>query len=410
MEKNLIKNSRHDVLQHVKQLDLIIFSCLVLLFLSLFWIVFFPDFFIRNHFFTGFFLLGIVASTLILKTIKFQFFKRMIEPKVLRADPVILLAAVGVDLEEYSHLINLNLQSLDDIILEVNSHLKELNQKISLMGHDIGNVYTIVSKLAAEEVTLMDAVGKTSTEINIMFDIVNTVIDEIQGRNKTMEELVERSHEGGEKVKKTGETIKRISESSGGILKLIDFINGVSKETNLLAINASIEATHSGSEGKGFTVIADEIRKLATQTAQNAREITKLLRNNIVDYGLASNASTESGQAFEFIASEIHVVHGTIAEVIQSIAELKTRGSIVLDKAKSLDEIAERVRDTSGEVYGEVININGSLEETQSLSDKIQVECENMKQSKDWLNRLTKKMQDKVKEISRETDKFLREE
>ena len=92
------------------------------------------------------------------------------------------------------------------------------------MGNDIGNVYTIVSKLAAEEVTLMDAVGKTSTEINIMFDIVNTVIDEIQGRNKTMEELVERSLEGGEKVKKTGETIKRISESSGGILKLIDFV------------------------------------------------------------------------------------------------------------------------------------------------------------------------------------------
>jgi methyl-accepting chemotaxis protein len=211
-------------------------------------------------------------------------------------------------------------------------------------------------------------------------------------------------------VKHTSDTIKRISESSGGILKLIDFINSVSKETNLLAINASIEATHSGSEGKGFTVIADEIRKLATQTAQNSREINKLLSKNIADYALASSASHDSGAAFEYIAAEIHVVHGTIAEVVQSIAELKTRGTHILEKSKSLDEIAARVRDTSGEVYGEVININASLEETQTLSDRIQKECVQMTESKDSLVGLTKKMQQKVAEIRSETDKFIKEE
>jgi methyl-accepting chemotaxis protein len=279
-----------------------------------------------------------------------------------------------------------------------------------LKGKDVGNVYTIVANLASEEVTLMYAVGKTSEEIGVMFEIVNMVIDEIQGRNKTMEDLVSKSREGGEKVKRTSESIARISESSGGILKLIDFINGVSKETNLLAINASIEATHSGSEGKGFTVIADEIRKLATQTAQNSREITKLLSKNISDFGSATSASQDSGSAFEFIASEIHVVHGTIAEVVQSISELKTRGSIILAKSKSLDEIAERVRNTSGEVYGEVMLINNSLEDAKTLSDQIQKECEELSEAKDWLNRLTRKMQGKISEIRMNTDKFISEE
>ncbi|MCZ8156249.1 MAG: methyl-accepting chemotaxis protein [Leptospira sp.] len=336
--------------------------------------------------------------------------RKIIEPLYLRPDPVILLTAVGIDLEDFSHAIQLSLGSFDDFLRDIERDLADLNQNIASMGNDIGTVYTIVSKLANEEVTLMDAVGKMSEEIDIMFSIVNLVIDEIDGRNKTMRALVERSSEGGKKVSKTSETIERLSESSGGILKLIDYINGVSKETNLLAINASIEATHSGSEGKGFTVIADEIRKLATQTAQNAREITKLLSKNISDYSLASEASNESGEAFVYISEQIKEVHGTIAEVVQSISELKTRGNIILSRAKSLDEIAARVRDTSGEVYGEVITINQSLEEAQTLSEKISKECKEMAEAKNWLNRLTNKMQDRINQIRVETDAFIQKE
>ncbi len=335
-----------------------------------------------------------------IQTLKFKGFSSLTrDSHKEKNDCMLLLQDVVGELEAFSNLVFVNLEGLGEMIGNVAIHLGQLNEKIESMGKDIGNVYTVVSNLANQEVLLMDAVGKTSEEIHIMFEIVNAVIDEIQGRNKTMEELVERSKAGREKVTNTSETINRLSESSGGILKLIDFINSVSKETNLLAINASIEATHSGSEGKGFTVIADEIRKLATQTAQNSREINTLLRSNIADFSLASMATKDSGAAFEFIANEIHVVHGTIAEVVQSISELKTRGKFILEKSKSLDEIAASVRDTSGEVYGEIFTINGNLEETQKLSSLIEKECLDIRDSKDWLFRLTRKMLTKIEEI-----------
>ena len=409
MKKKIIGNKRHRELVLLKRLDFFFFiSYFTIGILFSISLILLSDFSAYVPYLSSFAMVATILG-IFLQLWKWKILKRITEPSHLRPDPVILLAAVGVDLEEYSHLVSVNLQGLGEMIKDVGNHLSELNSKISTMGRDIGNVYTIVSTLAAEEVTLMEAVGRTSEEIGIMFEIVNAVIDEIEGRNRTMEDLVSKSREGGEKVKKTNETIQRISESSGGILKLIDFINGVSKETNLLAINASIEATHSGTEGKGFTVIADEIRKLATQTATNSREITKLLRKNINDFSLASEVTKDSGDAFAFIAKEIHVVHGTIAEVVQSIAELKTRGSLILEKAKSLDEIAIRVRDTSGEVYGEVITINGNLEETQALSDLIQKECLQMMDSKDWLVRLTNKLEEKVVEIRKETDKFIKE-
>lgn len=333
--------------------------------------------------------------------------KRYLEPTVTNTDPVLLLSGYGIDMHEYSELLLKTCSDLHNRLDAIGGHIIELNEKIQLTGKDIDRVYQIVSQLATEEVRLMEAVGKTSEEINIMFEIVNVVIAEIQSRNETMENLVSLSKDGRSKVDDTNKTIQKISESSGNILKLIDFINGVSKQTNLLAINAAIEATHSGSEGKGFTVIAEEIKNLSTVTANNAKQISKILNENVSDYKRAERLGIESGDAFQFIAGEIHVVHGTIAEVVQSIQELKARGGAILSKAKTLDDVAERVRDTSGEVYGEIVTINSNLEEIQSLSDTIQKECEDIRSAQQGILKTTEVLRNQINTIHSQTDQMI---
>ncbi|TGK86504.1 chemotaxis protein [Leptospira montravelensis] len=328
-------------------------------------------------------------------------------PKSQMVDPLLLLSGRGININDFSGTLLQHSSSVKERMDTITKHILDLNDKIHTTGQDINNVYKIVSQLALEEVKLMDAVGKTSEEINIMFDIVNIVIAEIQSRNETMENLVFLSRDGRLKVEDTNKTIRKFSESSGSILKLIDLINGVSKETNLLAINAAIEATHSGSEGKGFTVIADEIGKLSTVTANNAKQITTILKENVSDYGKAEKLGIESGNAFQFIANEIHIVHGTIAEVIQSIQELKSRGGAILSKAKTLDDVAERVRDTSGEVYGEIITIHTNLEDIQTLSDTIQKECEDIRDAQQEILQLSFTMKRKLGEISNGADELI---
>ncbi|EOQ94983.1 methyl-accepting chemotaxis protein signaling domain protein [Leptospira wolbachii serovar Codice str. CDC] len=354
--------------------------------------------------------LGAVLLTILylfLLNKKRRIVKLWIESKSQTADPVLLLSGLGIDIHEYSDSLLQHCSSLNKRMDEISAHIADLNGKIHTAGLDIDRVYQIVSQLATEEVKLMEAVGKTSEEIDIMFDIVNIVIAEIQSRNDTMENLVFLSKDGRIKVGDTNKTIKKFSESSGNILKLIDLINGVSKETNLLAINAAIEATHSGSEGKGFTVIADEIGKLSTMTANNARQITKILKENVNDYGKAEKLGIESGSAFQFIADEIHIVHGTIAEVIQSIQELKSRGGAILSKAKTLDDVAERVRDTSGEVYGEIVTIHTNLENIKDLSETIHQECEKIRKEQQGILQITYKMKGQLREISSQTDEIL---
>ncbi|TGM61003.1 chemotaxis protein [Leptospira meyeri] len=357
-------------------------------------------------------LIGVTTSLCILFFFYLFFQKRKIAKtwageRFQKIDPVLLLAGYGIDIQQYSESLLENCSSLHMRLDAINQHIIDLNEKIHTTGEDIDRVYQIVSLLATEEVKLMEAVGKTSEEIDTMFDIVNVVIAEIQSRNETMENLVFLSKDGRIKVADTNKTIKKITESSGNILKLIDFINGVSKETNLLAINAAIEATHSGSESKGFTVIADEIGKLSSVTANNAKQITKILKENINDYSKAEKLGIESGNAFQFIADEIHIVHGTIAEVIQSIQELKSRGGAILSKGKTLDAVAERVRDTSGEVYGEIVTIHTSLEDIQGLSDTIQKECKEIHSAQREILLLTENLKGQLKNISNQTDEIL---
>ncbi|XDD48324.1 methyl-accepting chemotaxis protein [Leptospira sp. WS39.C2] len=356
-------------------------------------------------------ILGIFFITLV-----FLFFRMIQNKKILKyqmgsnslkTDPVLLLSGYGIDINDYSETLLDTCSDLQKRLDAIGNHITELNLKLQTTGNDIDRVYQIVSQLASEEVKLMEAVGKTSEEINIMFEIVNIVIAEIQSRNETMENLVNLSQDGRKKVNDTNTTIQRISESSGNILKLIDFINGVSKQTNLLAINAAIEATHSGTEGKGFTVIADEIKNLSTVTANNAKQISKILNENVNDYKRAEKLGIESGDAFQFIAGEIHIVHGTIAEVVQSIQELKSRGGAILSKAKTLDDVAERVRDTSGEVYGEIVTINTNLEEIQTLSNTIHHECEEIRSAQQAILKTTEILKSQIQSIHNETDKLL---
>ncbi|MCW7492597.1 methyl-accepting chemotaxis protein [Leptospira sp. 2 VSF19] len=405
--KREIENEKYDIYPKIIRLEI---------YLVLILIVFSITIILQSGLITSPTSFSIIMSGGIVLLTVFSFFilykkrkiiKTLVGSKSQTVDPVLLLSGCGIDINDFSDSLLQHCSSVKERMDTISGHILDLNDKIHTIGQDINNVYKIVSQLALEEVKLMDAVGKTSEEINIMFDIVNIVIAEIQSRNETMENLVFLSKDGRLKVEDTNKTIKKFSESSGSILKLIDLINGVSKETNLLAINAAIEATHSGTDGKGFTVIADEIGKLSTMTANNAKQITKILKENVSDYGKAEKLGSESSNAFQFIANEIHIVHGTIAEVIQSIQELKSRGGAILSKAKTLDDVAERVRDTSGEVYGEIITIHTNLEDIQTLSDTIQRESEEILDAQQEILQLSFSMKSKLGEISNDTDELL---
>lgn len=349
--------------------------------------------------------LGLILIVLIL--ICNKYLKIIAIPLNNRPDPILMLMGNGLDLYGFIDEILDSTKLVLKQIEMISSEIEELDQKIHTTNDDMGRIFQIVTQLANQEVSLMDDVGKTSEEIRFMFDVVNTVIFEIDSRNENMKNLVQMSRTGGEKVQRTNTLIKSVSEKADDMLKLIDFINNITKETNLLAINAAIEASHSDSEGKGFAVIADEMKKLAILTSQKAKEINKLMKGNIEDYQFASKVSEESGEAFQFISSEIHIISGTIAEVVQTISELKNRGGVVIEKAEKLDKSASMVKDSSGEVYGEIVFVNNTLESINEQSERVREQIKEISKLQIGITKLADNVFEIAKTINSKTDEYL---
>ena len=155
----------------------------------------------------------------------------------------------------------------------------------------------------------------------VIDDIIAEVSDGINQISQTMQEITAASELINKNQIELGESIKRIEEESKGIKKIVGVIDNVSSQTNLLGINATIEAARSGDAGKGFSVVAQEIRNLSNTTKSNAEEIERSIKN------ITKNVNTTAILAKESLKS--------IEEQTKSFEDVTTR--MMKMKEKSME-------------------------------------------------------------------------
>lgn len=146
--------------------------------------------------------------------------------------------------------------------------------------------------------------------------VFKDITDNIHQLSATMEELSATSTTINENQKGLSQSVKKIENESVEIKKVITIIDNISSQTNLLGINAAIEAARSGEHGRGFSVVAEEIRKLSLTTKFNAEEIKKSINN---------------------IDENVRITVGKAEESLQSI----------LEQSKAIEEVTEKIMDIS---------------------------------------------------------------
>jgi len=202
---------------------------------------------------------------------------------------------------------------------EINASIRSLKDKVNIQN---------------------EAVKQTSKSVGEIIGSLNEVAELITDRTKDIDNLVSITGEGSDKVQASAEVMQAVEGEVTDALSLITVIDEIASQTNLLSMNAAIEAAHAGDSGKGFAVVADEIRKLAESTAENARNISVTLKKLVDNIQRAGELSRESEGAFARIADDVSQVSETFNQINNRTEAITGNTQEVVNSTVSLQRIS----------------------------------------------------------------------
>jgi methyl-accepting chemotaxis protein len=191
---------------------------------------------------------------------------------------------------------------------------------------------------------------QSSASINEMVASIRSVADSASRRRSAMQGLTGTADEGMRRLDALLTLIGKIEGSIGSIQSMVSVINGIAGSTNLLSMNAAIEAAHAGDAGRGFAVVAEEIRKLADTSGKNAKEIGRQLKEVIDVIKGAVDESGRTRDAFSEIRSEIDGTINAFQEITSATEELAEGGKQILEALKTLSDVSSLVKNGGAEI------------------------------------------------------------
>lgn len=186
-------------------------------------------------------------------------------------------------------------------------------------------------------------------------------------------------------VQALGQVVQRLGERSNEIGQITEAITGIASQTNLLALNAAIEAARAGEQGKGFAVVADEVRKLAEQSARSAQQISELIgyiqeetkravssaEQVIAEVAKGLNVAAACGQSFAHIREEVGQVSKQIGQVSSAIEQMTEHARQVNDALQQMTNIVEQSASGAANVSAATQEQMASVEEIASSSTSL---------------------------------------
>ena len=196
-------------------------------------------------------------------------------------------------------------------------------------------------------------------------EAARTMENQAAAGRSSVEKVVQCMHEIDGGSQELASSIGELQAGSDEIGKIVEIISGISEQTNLLALNAAIEAARAGEAGRGFSVVADEVRQLAEQSQQSAALITDLIGKNKQSMEKAAAASEKGSASVLSGISVVQEADQSFAALQKQVGELSQRIGTIAEALKAMTEENQAI--ASGIIQVEKVS-QDSADETQTVS------------------------------------------
>ncbi|KFI11027.1 chemotaxis protein [Vibrio sp. B183] len=268
--------------------------------------------------------------------------------------------------------------SISDAGSQVSSAANQLSNSVHHIDDSLNQQQSDVDMLATAMTEMLATVEEVAARTVEANDASRLAAQEANHSHKIIDKNVQEANELAEQIQSASQVVQKLASDARNVDTVLEVIRGVAEQTNLLALNAAIEAARAGEQGRGFAVVADEVRSLSLRTHESTLEIQNIVEKlqvgaenvvKVMDQGTAkatnaSELSSQAGEALNKINKEVH----TIEEMNQHIATAAEEQTVTVN---DINRNVVSLSDMASTVSGESNQMASSSQELGRVSDDL---------------------------------------
>ena len=264
-----------------------------------------------------------------------------------------------------------SIEEINETILNVESRLNQMNEKINDNASAMVQITSNTQSFDNIITTQASMVEESTAAITEMIASLNSVGNITKAKKQSTNTLRDIAEEGKKQIDYTSSNFSAVADKVTSIQDMADTINNIASQTNLLSMNAAIEAAHAGDAGKGFAVVAEEIRKLAETAAVSSGTISKLISE--ITNGIKNTSENLSStlSTFDSILKEVESTVNAFMEIESSVSELTIGGQQIMTSTEEINNVTVEVRTGSSEIHRGIESSNNALLVIKDNSDEV---------------------------------------
>ena len=296
------------------------------------------------------------------------------------------MESVGSDLES-------NMMSVSEVVSNITAGIEDLKKRFVEQEESVSGTAAAIEHIIKTLRGLDESIGQqaamiteSSTSFDKMTHSIDTVGENVVETREAIRNLSAATNDGRETLAKANEVSQRISDASGDLIEAGAVIENIASQTNLLAMNAAIEAAHAGEAGKGFAVVASEIRKLAEESSAQGKKISITLKNLSAEIKALADSASGAVEKFNIISGYSKGLSSSIEGVVQAMDEQEENGKIIWGIINDVTGITNEVKSGSGDMLADGEKVVSATKRLDDLTRILRENIENIASQTELIN------------------------